>query len=138
MEPRIREGSTVASQPTSPPSAWRRVITGILALFLLGGGAYLLRVSIVGLSDCAAWGCRVHILTSAFGSALIVAGGLFAFAALVPFGGHRRVLIALGGGLLAGAAFGLAYASPAIVGLAVAVGATAAIGVSYLAYRIAR
>jgi len=138
MEPRIGEGSTVAPQPTSPPSAWRRVITGILALFLFGGGAYLLRVSITGLSDCGAWGCRVHILTSAFGSTLIVAGGLFALAAFVPFGGYRRVLIALGGGILAGATFGLAYAGPATVVLAVAVGAAAAVGVSYVGYRIAR
>jgi hypothetical protein len=128
----------VALPPTDPPSAVRRAITGTLALLLLGGGSYLLSVSIVGLNDCSRWGCRVHILTSAFGSALLVAGALFAFAAVVPFGGYRRVLIGLGGGLLAGAVFGLAYAGPATVVLAVAVGAAAAVGVSYVGYRIAR
>jgi hypothetical protein len=135
MEPPIQ---ATASQPAKSPSALRRVITGALALLLLGGGAYLLSISIVGLHDCGAWGCRVHILTSAFGSALLVAGALFAFAAVVPFGGYRRVLIGLGGGLLAGAVFGLAYAGPATVGLAVAVGAAAAAGISYVGYRIAR
>lgn len=126
------------SPPDKPPSPLRRVITGTLALFLLGSGAALLAVAIIGLGDCAAWGCRVHILTSAFSSALVVAGSLFGFAVFVPFGGRRRVLIGLGGGLLAGAVFGLAYAGPATVVLAVAVGGAAAVAVSYLAYRIAR
>jgi hypothetical protein len=136
---RINEGSAAAApRPTQPPSPLRRVITGILGLFLVGGGAYLLAISIIGLGDCSAWGCRVHILTSAFGSALVVAGGLFAFAAVVPFGGYRRVLIGLGGGLLAGATFGLAYAGPATVVPAVGLGAAAAIAVSYVGYRLAR
>jgi hypothetical protein len=109
-----------------------------LGLLFVGGGAYLLTISIVGLGDCSEWGCRVHILTSALGSALVVAGGLFAFAAVIPFGGYRRVLIGLGGGLLAGATFGLAYAGPATVVPAVVLGAAAAICVSYVGYRVAR
>lgn len=135
MEPRIQ---AAASQAAKPPRALRRVITATLAFLLFGGGAYLLSISIGGLRDCGAWGCRVHILTSAFASALLVAGALFAFAAVVPFGGYRRVLIGLGGGLLAGAAFGLAYAGPATVGLAVVAGAAAAAGISYVGYRVAR
>lgn len=135
MEPRIQ---ATAFQPAKPPSALRRVITGSLALLLFGGGAYLLSISIIGLHDCGAWGCRIHILTSAFGSALLVAGALFALATVVPFGGYRRVLIGLGGGLLAGAVFGLAYAGPATVALAVAVGAATAAGISYVGYRTAR
>ena len=135
---RTNGSPTAPSQPTGAPSPVRRVVTGTLGLLFVGGGTYLLRTSIVGLSDCSAWGCRVHILTSAFGSALVVAGGLFAFAAVVPFGGYRRVLIGLGGGLLAGATFGLAYAGPATVVPAVVLGAAAAICISYVGYRVAR
>ena len=135
---RTNGSSIAASRPAAAPSPVRRIVTGTLGLLLVGGGIYLLRTAIVGLSDCSAWGCRVHILTSAFGSALVVAGGLFAFASVVPFGGYRRTLIGLGGGLLAGATCGLAYAGPATVVPAVVLGAAAAVCVSYVGYRIAR
>src|SRR3990172_2324161 len=140
---RTNDSSTAASRPASAPSAVRRVVRGSLGLLFVGGGTYLLRTSIVGLSDCSAWGCRVHILTTAFGTALVVAGGLFAFAAVVPFGGYRRVLLGLGGGLPGGARLWLGYggppaAVPPTVVTAVVLGAAAAICISYVGYRVAR
>lgn len=115
---------------TKPPSAWRRVITAAIALLFLGLGALVVAYTATTESDDpqAAFGY-------VFGGELIFLGLPFAIAALVPFGGFRRILVGIGAALVGTTAIG----SFAIgLGLGSPVALVAAGLAFYLGYRIAR
>lgn len=128
------------------PSAWQRVITGIIAVLLLGVGLVSLGIAATSSDELT----RAVFLTISVPTLLV--GTPFALAIIVPRGPQRRKLVALGVGLLAaGAAWMLSglsglpglsaqdgsYPAPlGSIGFLVTVGA---FGLAfYLAYRIVR
>lgn len=88
--------STWVAPPAKPPSQWQRVITGVIGLILLTVAASLFLFTEV-------WGAGFMALAPALP---------FVLATIVPYGAFRRLLVALGRGLLAAA-----MALPAVAGL---------------------
>ena len=137
---------------TKPPSAWPRVITGAIALPMLGGAAVLLGYMVTSVDcpfDCTFEVCdtdgleeecfRWGFLFSFVALPLTVAGTLLALATAVPFGRFSRAWVGMGAalpgfivlGALGGFGFGFGLA-----GLIVALAGAA--GFFYLGYRVAR
>ncbi len=105
------------------PSAWRRVITAAIGLALIGLGASVIAYIATSQSDDPQADLGYLV-----GGYLVFVALPFAVATAVPFGRFRRVLVAIGSGLLGLTA--LSFLGPfALVGAAVGL---------YLGFRIAR
>ena len=105
------------------PSAWRRVITAAIGLVLIGLGASVIAYIATSQSDDPQADLGYLV-----GGYLVFVALPFAVATAVPFGRFRRVLVAIGSGLLGLTA--LSFLGPvALVGAAVGL---------YLGFRIAR
>jgi hypothetical protein len=126
-----------APTPAKQPSAWRRVVTGIIGFPLVVSGAFLVLLGLLFFAECraedASLGEAIGILIAVLGAGMALVGTPFALAAIVPFGTARRVLVGVGAAALGDILFARALPDEARA-LAVLVAA----GLFYVAYRIAR
>lgn len=121
---------TPVPSPGKAPSAWRRVITGAIALPFLGGGALLLVFAAGAEDELAAF------FGFLYGGIAVVIGVPFIIAAVVPFGRPRRVAVGVGAALLGLVVLGGSLFPLGPAGLLIAL--VGAIGLFYLGYRVAR
>ena len=137
-----------SAEPTKQPSAWPRVLTGVLSLSLLAGGPLLLALVVFFLRGACedpddACG-EVTVVVGVFFFVtipLMVAGAFLALATIVSFGGGRRVMIGLGAAILAGVAtlaLIVAFTDGFENGTGLVVAIAIAAGFFCLSYRVAR
>ena len=123
---------TVATLPTvtKPPSLWRRVITGGIALLFLVPAGFLFFIAATTNDH------DYDIVFFFAGLAATFFGLPFAIATVIPFGPIRRVVVGLGVGLFGFVFFGGLTVLAGPLGLIFALPIAAAFG--YFGYRIAR